>query len=141
MNRPSILLLDEPLSALDPAMRTKLQHDILKLHKEFGTTTIMVSHDPSEIYRLADRVLRLDQGKIIEDGDVKDAFLKTKGSQKFSLHGELLDIIQADIIYIAIVAIGQQLVEVVLDEKEAKSLKIGQSVQVNTKAFAPSLTQ
>lgn len=141
MNRPSILLLDEPLSALDPAMRTKLQHDILKLHKEFGTTTIMVSHDPSEIYRLADRVLRLDQGKIIEDGDVKDAFLKTKGSQKFSLHGELLDIIQADIIYIAIVAIGQQLVEVVLDEKEAKSLKIGQSVQVNTKAFAPSLSQ
>ncbi len=141
MNRPSILLLDEPLSALDPAMRTKLQHDILKLHKEFGTTTIMVSHDPSEIYRLADRVLRLEQGKIIEDGDVKDAFLKTKGSQKFSLHGELLDIIQADIIYIAIVAIGQQLVEVVLDEKEAKSLKIGLSVQVNTKAFAPSLSQ
>ncbi len=141
MNKPSILLLDEPLSALDPSMRTKLQHDILKLHKEFGTTTIMVSHDPSEIYRLADRVLRLEQGKIVQDSSAKDAFLKTRGSQKFSLQGELLEIIEADILYIAIVAIGQQLVEVVLDEKEAKSLKVGQSVQVNTKAFAPSLSQ
>jgi len=140
MNRPSILLMDEPLSALDPSMRTKLQHDILKLHKEFGTTTIMVSHDPSEIYRLADRVLKLEQGKIVQDSNAKEAFLKTKGSQKFSLQGELLDIVQADILYIAIVAIGQQLVEVVLDEKEAKSLTIGQSVQVNTKAFAPSLS-
>ena len=141
MNKPSILLLDEPLSALDPSMRTKLQHDILKLHKEFETTTIMVSHDPSEIYRLADRVLSLEQGKIIQDSSAKEAFLKTRGSQKFSLQGELLEIIEADILYIAIVAIGQQLVEVVLDEKEAKSLKVGQSVQVNTKAFAPSLSQ
>jgi len=100
----------------------------------------MVSHDPSEIYRLAKRVLVLDQGKIIQDGSAKSIFLRTQGSQKFSLQGELLDIIKADIIYIAIVAIGQQIVEVVLDEAEAKSLRIGQSVQVNTKAFAPSIS-
>ncbi|GKT31793.1 molybdenum ABC transporter ATP-binding protein, partial [Aduncisulcus paluster] len=49
MNKPKLLLMDEPLSALDPNMRTKLQYEILTLHKEFGTTTIMVSHDPSEI--------------------------------------------------------------------------------------------
>ena len=140
MNRPKLLLMDEPLSALDPQMRTKLQHDILALHKEFGTTSIMVSHDPSEIYRLANRVLMMEQGKIIQDGTAKELFLKTRGSQKFSLQGELLDIIQADVIYIAIVAIGQQIVEVVLDETEAMSLKVGQSVQVNTKAFAPSLS-
>jgi molybdate transport system ATP-binding protein len=45
------------------------------------------------------------------------------------------------VIYIAVVAIGQQIVEVVLDENEAGTLKIGQSVQVNTKAFSPSLSQ
>jgi len=140
MNRPKLLLMDEPLSALDPQMRTKLQHDILALHKEFGTTTIMVSHDPSEIYRLANRVIKLEHGKIIEDGTAKELLLKTKGSQKFSLQGELLDIIQADVIHIAVVAIGQQIVEIVLDEKEALSLKIGQTVQVNTKAFAPSIS-
>lgn len=141
MNRPRLLLMDEPLSALDPIMRTQLQEDILRLHKEFGTTTIMVSHDPSEIYRLANRVFVLDQGKIIREGTAKELFLKAHGSQKFSLKGELLEIIKADVIYIAVVAIGQQIVEVVLDENEAKTLNVGQSVQVNTKAFAPSLSQ
>ena len=141
MNRPKLLLMDEPLSALDPAMRTKLQHDILKLHKEFGTTTIMVSHDPSEIYRLADRVIVLEQGKVVQDGTPKEVLLKTQGSQKFSLTGELLDIVKADVIHIAVVAIGQQIVEVVLDAEEAASFVIGERVQVSTKAFSPSLSK
>jgi molybdate transport system ATP-binding protein len=111
------------------------------LHKEFGTTTIMVSHDPSEIYRLARRVIVLEQGQIRQDGSPKEVFLKAHGSQKFSLRGELLDIIKADVIHIAVVSIGQQIVEIVLDEKEAKALTIGQSVQVNTKAFSPSLSE
>jgi len=140
MNRPKLLLMDEPLSALDPKMRAKLQQDILKLHKEFGTTTIMVSHDPSEIYRLANRVIMLEHGEVTQDATPKEIFLKAYGSQKFSLRGELLDIIKADIIHIAIVAIGQQIVEVVLDEAEAKTLTIGQTVHVNTKAFSPSLS-
>lgn len=139
MNRPKVLLMDEPLSALDPVMRTKLQHDILKLHKEFETTTIMVSHDPSEIYRLATRVVMLNNGVVIQDSTPKDVLLKTKGSQKFTLQGELLDIVKADVISVAIVAIGQQIVEVVLDSDEAKSFTIGQSVLVSTKAFSPSI--
>ena len=139
MKQPKILLMDEPLSALDLEMRNKLQHDILMLHKEFGTTTIMVSHDPSEIYRLASKVIMLHQGKIIQDGTPKEVLLQTKGSQKFSLKGELLDVIKADVIYIGVVAIGQNVVEVVMDEAEALRFKVGQSVHVNTKAFAPSL--
>lgn len=140
MKRPKILLMDEPLSALDAEMRTKLQHDILALHKEFGTTTIMVSHDPSEMYRLASRVLVLQNSKIIKDGSAKNTLLKTSGSQKFTLQGELLDIIKADIINIAVVAIGQQIVEVVLDSSEAKTFQIGQTVQVSTKAFSPTIS-
>lgn len=137
MNRPKLLLMDEPLSALDPTMRTKLQHEILTLHKEFGTTTIMVSHDPSEIYRLANRVVMLNQGKIINDGKPKDVLLKTSGSQKFSFEGELLDIIQVDVIYVAVVAIGQQLVEVVVAKNQIENLIVGEGVVVSTKAFAP----
>lgn len=137
MKKPKLLLMDEPLSALDPAMRTKLQNEILTLHKEFGTTTIMVSHDPSEMYRLASRVVVLNYGKIINDGLPKDILLKTKGSQKFSFEGELLDIIKIDVIQVAIVSIGQQLVEVIVSKQEAQNLKIGQSVNVSTKAFTP----
>jgi len=140
MNRPKVLLMDEPLSALDPLMRTKLQHDILTLYKEFEMTTIMVSHDPSEIYRLAQRVIVLKQGVIAKDSTPKEVFLKTKGSQKFTLQGELLDIIKADVIHIAIVAIGQQIVEVILDSSEAQSFTIGQSVAVSTKAFSPIIS-
>lgn len=137
MNRPKILLMDEPLSALDSNMRTKLQNEILTLHKEFNTTTIMVSHDPSEIYRLANRTVILNFGEIINDGTPKDILLKTKGSQKFSFEGELLDIVKVDVIHIAIVAIGQQLVEVVVGKNEIENLTIGQKVSVSTKAFNP----
>jgi molybdate transport system ATP-binding protein len=137
MNQPKLLLMDEPLSALDPSMRTKLQHEILTLHKEFGTTTIMVSHDPSEIYRLANRVVVLNHGEVINDGTPKDVLLKTKGSAKFAFEGELLDITKVDVINIAIISIGQQLVEVVVSDEEAKKLSIGQSVNVSTKAFTP----
>lgn len=140
MNRPKLLLMDEPLSALDPSMRTKLQNEILTLHKEFGTTTIMVSHDPSEIYRLANRVAVLDQGHIVNEGTPKEVLLKTSGSQKFSFEGELLDIVKVDIIFIAIVAIGQQIVEVVIDETEAKELTVGEKIVVSTKAFSPMIT-
>ena len=139
MKRPKILLMDEPLSALDSHMRLKLQDEILTLHKEFKTTTIMVSHDPSEMYKLASRVLVLKDGKIIDDGLPKDILLKTQGSQKFSLEGELLDIIKVDVINIAIVAIGQQIVEVVISNIEAQNLIIGEKVNVSTKAFSPTI--
>ncbi|MDY0181060.1 ATP-binding cassette domain-containing protein [Aliarcobacter skirrowii] len=139
MKRPKILLMDEPLSALDPHMRLKLQDEILTLHKEFETTTIMVSHDPSEMYKLASRVLVLKDGKIIDDGLPKDILLKTQGSQKFSFEGVLLDIIKVDVINIAIVAIGQQIVEVVISNIEAQNLIIGEKVNVSTKAFSPTI--
>ena len=141
MNNPDILLMDEPLSALDPNMRMKLQNEILTLHKEFNTTTIMVSHDPSEIYRLANRVLVMEQGKITNDGNATQILLKTSGSQKFSFEGEILDIIKTDVIYVAIISIGQQLVEVVLCEDEANDYKVGEKVRVGTKAFAPTLSK
>lgn len=77
MNRPKLLLMDEPLSALNPVMRTKLQEEILKLHKTFGTTTLMVSHDTDVSYHLSDRIVVLDHGKIIADGTPDEVLVKT----------------------------------------------------------------
>ncbi|MCV6606596.1 MAG: ATP-binding cassette domain-containing protein [Campylobacterales bacterium] len=139
MNRPKLLLLDEPLSALDPKIRLKLQDEILNLHKEFGTTTIMVSHEPSEIYKLANRVVVLSNGKVTGDGSTKDVLLKTTGSQKFSFSGEILEIVKVDIIFVAIIAIGQQIVEIVISKEESKDLTIGDKVTISTKAFAPTI--
>ena len=139
MRKPNILLLDEPLSALDAKMRTKLHSEILSLHKEFNTTTIMVSHDPSEIYKLSTRTICLDNGHIIKDGTTKEVLLKSQGSQKFSFEGELLELKEVDVVIIAIVAIGQQIVEIVVSKKEALDLQVGQSVILGTKAFAPTI--
>lgn len=77
MKKPKILLMDEPLSALDPKMRLKLKDEILTLHKTFGITTIMVSHDTDVSYHLADRILVLDHGKIIADGRPEEILRKT----------------------------------------------------------------
>jgi molybdate transport system ATP-binding protein len=141
MGKPQILLLDEPLSALDPQLRAQLQTDILALHKEFGTTTLMVSHDPSEIYRLASRVLVLDEGSVLRSGSPKEVLLRTSGSQKFSFEGELLELYKADVLNIGVVSIGSQLVEVVLDSTEARQLRVGERVRLGTKAFAPIVSK
>lgn len=66
VNQPDILLLDEPLSALDNRSKKMLQDYIQKIHQEFKLTTIMVSHDLSEISKIADRILRLTDGKVEE---------------------------------------------------------------------------
>jgi molybdate transport system ATP-binding protein len=65
MNRPKLLLLDEPLSAIDEELRESLQKEILALHEEFGTTTILVSHSKKEIESLCDRVLVIRDGVVV----------------------------------------------------------------------------
>jgi len=84
MRKPKLLLMDEPFSALDTQMTTKLQEEILKLHKVFGTTTIMVSHDTAASYALSDRVIVLKDGNIIQDG-IKDEILIKEETITYSL--------------------------------------------------------
>ena len=139
MRKPKLLLLDEPFSALDTKMRENLQNEIIMFHNEFNLTTIMVSHSPEEIYKLADIMVELKNGKIIKTGSPKEILLKTSGSEKFSLRGKIIDIIKADIIDVALVSIGSHIVEVVISKKEAKFLKKGLSVVLSTKAFHPNI--
>lgn len=66
--QPDILLLDEPLSALDTEMRENLQDEILRLHKAMGVTTLLVSHDIPEVFKLANKVFLLEGGLIARNG-------------------------------------------------------------------------
>jgi molybdate transport system ATP-binding protein len=61
--KPSILLLDEPLSAIDNVMRMQLQDTLRAIHKRYGLTTILVSHNANEIIKLSDIVIHLEQGR------------------------------------------------------------------------------
>lgn len=74
LRQPKALLLDEPLSALDRAMRESLQQFILEFHRDFNLTTFIVSHDAMEISKLAKRLLVLEQGKFVADGNPKSYF-------------------------------------------------------------------
>ena len=137
VQKPQILLLDEPLSALDNEMRLKLQPYILKLHREYDLTTILVSHDTSEILKMSDRMIVLDQGKIIRDGSPSEVFTHKEVSGKFQFIGEVIKIEKQDFIFILSILIGQELVKVVADESEVSNLSQGDKVLVASKAFNP----
>ena len=64
---PRLLLMDEPFGALDPVTRDALGHRVRELHREFGLTTVLVTHDMAEALLLADRVLVMDGGRIVAD--------------------------------------------------------------------------
>ncbi|WP_298096374.1 ABC transporter ATP-binding protein [uncultured Campylobacter sp.] len=135
MQEPEILLLDEPLSALDFTMREKIQEYLLKIHEQFHQTVILVSHDVSEIYRLCKRVYEMKDGRIVRTGTPEEIFLKTSGSQKFSFVGKIVDLQARDGVKVAVVAIGSQLCEVVLSNAEADGLQVGDEVKAGAKAF------
>ena len=61
-SEPRLLLLDEPFSALDEEMRSRLHDEILKLQRSLGITTVIVSHDVGEVYKLANRVFVMKEG-------------------------------------------------------------------------------
>ena len=132
MNKPQLLLMDEPLSALNPDMRLNLQQEILLLHKEFNTTTIIVSHDSNEIYRLASRVIVIENGKIIKDGTPNKILFKNN-DKNISLQGEVLDIKKNinNLSSVAIISIDRQLIEIELKTEEDKKIKIGDLINLN----------
>ncbi|TAF06717.1 MAG: ABC transporter ATP-binding protein [Nostocales cyanobacterium] len=68
VNRPAVLLLDEPLGALDLKLRKEMQVELCSLHKELGLTFIMVTHDQEEALCLSDRIAVMNQGKIEQIG-------------------------------------------------------------------------
>ncbi|MGB7510178.1 MAG: ABC transporter ATP-binding protein [Pelodictyon phaeoclathratiforme] len=137
LREPHILLLDEPLSALDQVTRNRLQDEILNFHKRFRLTTILVSHDKQEVFKLSDTVNVLDRGGIIRSGTPLQVFLDRRSSNKFSFASTILSIRQVDCIYLAVIGAGNELVEVVLSESDIATLKVGDEVLVASKAFNP----
>jgi molybdate transport system ATP-binding protein len=119
VRRPKILLLDEPLSALDPDMRKKLQNEILLLHKELDLTILLVSHDPDEIRRLATKVLRIDGGV------VKTLAAQSESQEHGDRHGavisgKIVKIHRLDSAWSVLIATGSDIVETVIRDEDLK---------------------
>ncbi len=137
VTQPKLLLLDEPLSALDMEMRQDLQNLILKINKELNISMIIVSHDLAEIFKLAQRVLVIDEGKLLNSGEPSKVFAHESFSAKFQFIGEVLEINKADTIFIIVVLIGNNLIKAVITKEESETFSVGEKVIVGSKAFNP----
>lgn len=86
--KPKVLLLDEPLSALDGVIKESIKERIKTVAKEFDLTTIIVTHDPEEALTLSDRVLILNGGKISQYAEPQEIITKPGNSfvQEFILN-------------------------------------------------------
>ncbi len=74
VTRPRLLLLDEPLSALDARIRKHLREQIRNIQRELGLTTIFVTHDQEEALILSDRIFLMNQGRIVQSGDAETLY-------------------------------------------------------------------
>lgn len=84
---PKLLLLDEPLSAIDEDLKKELQEELRNFQREFSIPALMVTHNRQEAISLADRIIRIEGGKIVGDGkpEYYDEALKPSGCSKNSL--------------------------------------------------------
>lgn len=98
--KPKVLLLDEPLSSLDNKIRSKLQKDIKELHCQFKTTTCLVSHDISEVFKLSNKVYLIDEGKIIKWGEPMDILIEDPSLIDFQFLSDILGIKKNEFIHL-----------------------------------------
>ncbi|MBX2166774.1 sulfate/molybdate ABC transporter ATP-binding protein, partial [Campylobacter coli] len=134
---PQILLLDEPLSALDFKMRSFLQDELVKILQHFKITTLLVSHDLAEIYKLSHRILELSDGKIIKDARTNEFFTSSNLSAKLRLSATLLEIKKSDILVVLTLLLNQDIIKITLSEEEFlkayQDVKIGDTLLLSIK--------
>ena len=78
INEPEVLLMDEPFNQVDAAFRDALQQDIRKIVEDTGLTVILVSHDPTEVLAMADTLLVMKDGHIVDFGTPKELYYQPK---------------------------------------------------------------
>ena len=133
--RPILLLLDEPLSALDNALRAQLQDDLAMLHRRLKLTTLMVSHDLGEVFRLADTVWQLQSGRIVQAGSPASVFLLQRLAGRLALQAQILSLQREEVVTIVSLLIGQEIVDVIATDDEVAGLRVGDRVTVSAKSF------
>jgi len=137
VQKPELLLLDEPLSALDEEMRNKIQKYILQVHREFNLTTILISHDLAEVLKMSDQVLVLEEGKIIRSGNPISIFSENKKDERFYISGEIVRLEKRDSILVLTILIGKDIAKMEVNGTENNTLNLGDKVVITSSNFNP----
>ena len=88
VNEPEILMLDEPLGALDLKMRKEMQIELKNMHDQLGITFIYVTHDQEEALTMSDKIVVLSEGKIQQIGTPEDIYNEPKNAFVADFIGE-----------------------------------------------------
>lgn len=142
--KPKLLLLDEPLSSLDQGTRSRLQDEILRLHRHFSLTTILVSHDPVEIVKMASTVVHIEQGKIIRQGTPSEFLYSTDNMQHIILEGVILEITASENGWIINLQTSTTIHQIFIGSKDFKGdiatqWKVGEQVSIILKYVSASM--
>lgn len=140
VRKPKILLLDEPFSSLDSKMRDKLQDYLLKVHQQYQLTTVFVSHSESEIVKMADRVLVLENGSFVKDGHPDVVFSEINQAQKISFTGQVVEVRKEDSRFILTVSLGTHLIKVDASA-DGEEISIGDMVSLSSDLINVRLDQ
>lgn len=138
--QPTVLLLDEPLSALDSDTRLNLQDEIRRLHKALGITAVMVSHDLPEVFKLADKVFVLENGSVQRHGIPSSVFADRQRSGHIQVPAEVLEKYTDGITHAVTVLVGTQIIRIIAGD-EAVDLRIGDRIMLQPKSFSPMLSK
>lgn len=128
--KPKLLLLDEPLSAIDNEMRSNLQQTLLSIHKEFKVTAIIVSHDINEIVKLTSKTIHLQNGTVQQYQSPAEIFLNNR-NELSSLKGIYLSAEKSGNDFHALILAGEQVIIVKCSEDSAKNLQKGDEIIVS----------
>ncbi|MBI3794355.1 MAG: ATP-binding cassette domain-containing protein [Nitrospinae bacterium] len=139
--KPGLLLLDEPMSALDVESRAGLQDELLAMHREFGLTTIMVTHELSEVFKMATDVFILEAGRVLRRGKPSGVYSDQNPAGQFRFAGEISAIEKQDVVYVVSVIVGNTIVKVMAAEEEISSFSVGDKVLLISKAFNPHIVK
>ncbi|MDE1919985.1 MAG: ATP-binding cassette domain-containing protein [Candidatus Omnitrophica bacterium] len=137
LSKPKMMLLDEPLSGLDLHARLDVQDEIIKAWRKTGITTILVSHDLSEVFKMSQKIFVIEQGRITASGSPQDVFINRELSGKFRFTGQIIDIQRDGVVNILTLCVGNHLTKVVAGDEEISGLAVGSRVIVAAKAFNP----
>ncbi|HYJ65040.1 MAG TPA: ATP-binding cassette domain-containing protein [Parafilimonas sp.] len=125
--KPLLLLLDEPLSAIDNTMRAQLQTTLLQVHERFNLTTILVSHDMDEIIKLSDRIIHLEHGTIQQSTTPVEFFMH--GNNTSVLTGNIISIEDNGTQTFTIVLLNNRMMKINSTEHDVNFI-VGEKVEV-----------
>lgn len=128
--KPQILLLDEPLSALDSEIRETLQHEILDAHHKYSATTVLVTHDLNEVYKLSDYVYVIDDGKVCKHGRPDDVFSNYSNNSNIQFEAKILRIDNRTLT----IETNNTITTIEVSDSEARNLKVNDKILITAKS-------